>query len=150
MLAQGHGYPAAKRHLLVIPTGDPRIFRFIAAKRASRIGWEDDLTGEREYIRHFAHGDNGSIDWREADAVEVEKIKTIQRKQKDEDDLLRLVPPSPLEIFRPALIEQAKKNDIGENKTKRLVAILIEKGVLELAKKPRSGTKPAEFLRRAA
>jgi hypothetical protein len=53
-----------------------------------------------------------------------------------------------LEIFRPSLIEQARKNGIGENKARRLVAILIENGALEVVKKPRSGTKAAEFLRR--
>ena len=61
--------------LIIDPTTNPRVFRFIAAKRASRIGWEDEMTGEREYIRHFAHDDNGSIYWREADEKEVEKAK---------------------------------------------------------------------------
>jgi hypothetical protein len=84
----------------------------------------------------------------DAEPAEVAKLKTIQRKKKSEDDLLALVPPLPLEIFRPSLIEQARKNGIGENKARRLVAILIENGALEVVKKPRSGTKAAEFLRR--
>jgi hypothetical protein len=77
--------------LIIDPTGDPRTFRFIAAKRASRIGWEDDLTGVRQCVRHFAHGDGG-ICWRDADAIEIDNLKKIQRKQKSEDDLLQLVP----------------------------------------------------------
>jgi len=133
--------------LIIDPTEDPRIVRLIAAKRASRIGWEHDLTGERECVRHFAHGE-GRIYWREAEAVEVEKLKRIRRKQKSEDDLLKLVPPLPLEIFRLELIQKATQHNIGQNKAKSLVSILIEKGTLEVVKKPRSGTKPAEFLRR--
>ena len=58
--------------LIVDATSNPRVFRFIAAKRASRIGWVDDSTGERECVRHFAHGDDG-IYWREASGEEVEK-----------------------------------------------------------------------------
>ena len=135
--------------LIIDATEDPRIFRFIAAKRSQRIGWENDLTGEREYVRHFAHGEGG-IYWRNAEAVEIEKLKTIKRKRKTEDDLLKLVPPSPLEIFRPDLIQKATQHDIGQNKAKSLVSILIERGILEVVKKPRSGTKPAEFLRRTA
>jgi hypothetical protein len=135
--------------LIIDPTGDPRIFRFIAAKRASRIGWEDDLTGERECVRHFAHGDGG-IYWRDVEAIEIDNLKKIQRKQKSEDDLLQLVPLAPLEIFRPDLIQKATQHGIGQNKAKSLVAILIENGVLEVVKKPRSGTKPAEFLKRTA
>ena len=135
--------------LIIDPSEDPRIFRFIAAKRASRIGWEHDLTGERECVRYFAHGES-SIYWRDTEVAEIEKLKTIRRKQKSEDDLLKLVPPSPLEIFRPELIQKATQHDIGQNKAKTFVSILIEKGVLEVVKKPRSGTKPAEFLRRTA
>ena len=103
----------------------------------------------RECVRHFAHGDGG-IYWRDAEAIEIDNLKKIQRKQKSEDDLLQLVPLAPLEIFRPDLIQKATQHGIGQNKAKSLVAILIEKGVLKVVKKSRSGTKPAEFLRRAA
>ena len=86
----------------------------------------------------------------DAEAIEIDNLKKIKRKQKSEDDLLQLVPLAPLEIFRPDLIQKATQHGMGQNKAKSFVAILIEKGVLEVAKKPRSGTKPAEFLRRAA
>ena len=33
--------------LVIDPTTNPRVFRFVAAKRQSRIGWADEVTGER-------------------------------------------------------------------------------------------------------
>ena len=62
--------------LIIDVTEDPRIFRFIAAKRSQRIGWENDLTGG-----HFAHGEGG-IYWRNAESVEIEKLKTLKRKRR--------------------------------------------------------------------
>jgi hypothetical protein len=138
----------ARAILVMDSTDDRHVFRFIAAKRGSRIGWCNEFTRENEDLRRFAHGDNGSIYWREATADQLRKAESNQRKQKDEEDVLALVPPAPIEMFRPELIEQAKKKDIGENKAKRCVAILIEKGTLEVLKKPRSKTKPAEYVRR--
>jgi AAA domain len=136
--------------LVIDPTISPSIFRFIAAKRASRIGWRNEATGDSEFIRHFAHADNGTIFWRAASAEEVKEAQAKKGDQKLEEKILELVPPWPLELFRPEIVELAKrKHKIGENTTRRIVLILIEKGALQVIQKPRSGTKAAEFLRRA-
>jgi hypothetical protein len=136
--------------LIIDPTTNPRVFRFIAAKRASRIGWEDDITGEREYIRHFAHDDNGSIYWRDALEDEIQAAQKRGEDERTQERILSLIPPCPLELFRPEIVSLAKsKYNIGENATKRTVAILIENKTIEVIKKPRPRTKDAEYLRRA-
>jgi hypothetical protein len=38
---------------------------------------------------------------------------------------------------------------MGENKARRLLLILLEKGEAEIVREARSGTKPAEYVRRA-
>ena len=93
--------------LIIDPTTNPRVFRFIAAKRASRIGWVDDVSGEREYIRHFAHDNNGTIYWRDALGEEVENART--KGGDAQEKILELIPPSPLEIFRPEVVAVGQK-----------------------------------------
>ena len=134
--------------LIIDPTEDPHIFRFIAAKRASRIGWTDDLTGEREYIRHFAHGDNGSIYWREAMAEEIERAgKNGKRPRKT--DLLALV-PSEGTIEKNLLLAKAANAQpkIGNNKARQFLTELIADAVLFEWRIPRPRTNPAIHISR--
>jgi hypothetical protein len=138
----------ARPILVMDPTDNPNVFRFIAAKRASRIGWFNEFTQENEHIRHFAHGANGHICWHEATSDELKKLESAQRKKKDQEDLLALIPPLPLRIFRPDLVEEAQRKNIGENRARRLLLILLEKGEAEIVSEKRSGTKNAEYVQR--
>jgi hypothetical protein len=134
--------------LIIDPTEDPHIFRFIASKRASRIGWTDDLTGEREYMRHFAHGDNGSIYWREAMAEEIERAgKNGKRPRKT--DLLTLV-PSEGAIEKNLLLAKAANAQpkIGNNKARQFLTELIADAALFEWRIPRPRTNPAIHISR--
>ena len=134
--------------LIIDSTEDPHVFRFIAAKRASRIGWEDELTGEREYIRHFAHGDNGSIYWREAMAEEIERAgKNGKRPRKT--DLLALVPCEGA-IEKNLLLAKAASAQpkIGNNKARQFLTELIADGALFEWRIPRPRTNPAVHISR--
>ena len=110
-----------------------------------RIGWENEFTGEPEIVRFFGHDTSGSIFWVEADERDVGTEKGGERA---EEKIWELIPPAPIELFRPEIVMLAKKKGIGENTARTAVAILIEKGALEVIKKPRPGTKDAEYLRR--
>ena len=124
--------------LVIDSTDNPRVFRFIAAKRASRIGWLDDLTGEREHIRHFAHGDNGSIFWREALDAEVKQTGEPCKQAKD---LLALIPTEGA-ISKNVLLSRVSSLGIGQVKAKGFLAELISEKTLFEWRVPRPRTNP--------
>ena len=95
----------ARAALIIDPTQNSQVFKFIAAKRASRIGWFDEVSLEREFVRHFAHGDNGQIFWRDALAEEAQNAKDAPRKALD---VLALVPEEG-SISKNALLSKALK-----------------------------------------
>jgi hypothetical protein len=77
---------AVRAMIVIDPTDDPAIYRFIAAKRGTRIGWTDDL-GEPVTMRVFKHAKKGRLLWTEATEQEVaevhrqEKLKKAGRKR---------------------------------------------------------------------
>ena len=105
---------------IIDSTDNPRVFRFIAAKRAARIGWVNDLTGEREDIRYFAHGDNGSIYWREA---QDDELKQAGKAPKQPEDLMPLIPIEG-SIPKPTLLSRLPEVGIGQVKGKGFLATL--------------------------
>jgi AAA domain len=60
----------ARAALVIDPTDQPHVFRFIAAKRGSRIGWAND-EGDSIVIRHFNHSQSGSIFWQQTDETQI-------------------------------------------------------------------------------
>jgi len=60
----------ARAALVIDPSDDPHIFRFIAAKRGSRIGWASD-NGDSVTIRHFSHSGSSSIYWQETEEIDI-------------------------------------------------------------------------------
>jgi AAA domain len=124
--------------LIIDPTDDPRIFRFIAAKRASRIGWQNELTGEREFIRHFGHANNGSIFWREALEDEVKQAGKAQKQAKD---LLLLIPEAG-SIAKSVLLSRLSEIGIGQGKGKGFLAELVSQGAAFEWRVPRPRTNP--------
>jgi AAA domain-containing protein len=124
--------------LVIDSTDNPRVFRFIAAKRGSRIGWLDDLTGKRERIRHFAHEDNGSIFWREALEDEVKQAGKAHKQAKD---LLTLVPQEG-SVAKAVLLSRLPEIGIGQVKGKGFLAELISEGAAFEWLVPRPRTNP--------
>ena len=66
-----------------------RLFKFIAAKRGSRIGSADDISGDRETSRYFAHSIGSNMFWRDAEQTAVTAAKNEPSKR---DDILALIP----------------------------------------------------------
>ena len=114
--------------LVIDATTNPQVFKFIAAKRASRIGWVDDFTGEREFVRYFAHGGDGKICWHDASEEEAQSAKDAPRKALD---VLALVPENG-SISKNALLSKAGDlaPPIGVNKARGFIAQLVGDGLL--------------------
>jgi hypothetical protein len=124
--------------LIIDPTSNPNVFKFIAAKRASRIGWQNDLSGEREFIRHFAHAD-GSIFWREALDAEVKQTGEPRKQAKD---LLALIPNEGAIPKIVLLSRVSPELGIGQVKAKGFLAELISGNTLFEWRIPRPRTGP--------
>jgi hypothetical protein len=77
---------AARAAIVVDPTDNPVVFKFVAAKRSSRIGWMDNL-GQPTWIRYFKYKSvSGVIDWVDADESEIKKVKAKERARAQEKD----------------------------------------------------------------
>jgi hypothetical protein len=125
----------ARAILVIDPTHDPRTFKFIAAKRGGRIGWEDTETGQRESIRHYCHSAQDEvIAWvraNQSDLLRVEQAKPagVRRKPPTPDEIMDLV-PADVPIPKNELIVKAKTVRIGLHSARALLASLVEAGRL--------------------
>ena len=112
------------------------MFRFIAAKRAYRIGWTDD-NDQSTMFRYFKHArEHGIIFWADASEDEVAVMDT----PKNSMDLIDLVPPTE-SISKDELIAKAKIVGIGMNKCRKFINKLVEERSLFLWKIDRPGTR---------
>jgi len=134
----------ARAVLVIESEPDERgLFRFIAAKRGSRIGWHDQY-GQRVYERHFRHAREGcGIFWEEADPP-----PDSRRRKASKEDILNLVPEED-PIRKDALISKARSNGIpNEKRIGGFIAELESDGQLFTWEKKRSGTRPQILLAR--
>ncbi len=123
---------AARATIGIEPTSTEGVFRFIAGKRGERIGWESRET-------FWAHSKNGTL-WIPASREEIAVAKS-KTKQSEADifDLVPTVDP----ISQEALVEKAAaKKNIGRDRCRRFVAILLDQEKIFEHSIPRSGKKP--------
>jgi hypothetical protein len=115
------------RSILIVDSckDDKHTFKFIAAKRGSRIGWADGA-GDPVDAMFFRHSRKpGIILWEQADEVYASSIA----KPRAKDDILHLVPlDKPME--KKALISKAQTFGIGLNKANGWIAELVDDGKL--------------------
>ncbi len=136
------------RAIIVIDAVDAKagLYRFIAAKRGYRTGWEDPV-GVRVFERCFKHArEPGVIRWDEADSGEV-AAATSKKAQKTPDDLLALVPADGT-IEKAMLLALASQAGIGENKARGFIKLLVDQNRLEESQDPRPGKKGVSMLAR--
>ncbi len=124
----------ARAVLVVDPTETHGVFRFIAAKRGQRIGWD----GFEQYWAWSR--DDGKLLWVSADRDQIALAKENAKSQPD--DLLNLIPVLD-PISQDRLYQVASKKGIGEKKIRRFLKILEEEGKIHRHKLPRDGTKAA-------
>lgn len=130
----------ARAMLVIDPSKEDGKFRFIAAKRGSRIGWKSSK-GENELKRWFKHS-SGGICWEEAEEP------LGGSSQYTEDNLYDLMPFGvcmPKDVF----IETAKAAaGMPKSRVNSLLSQLLFTGRLVEDKLPRSGTNPQKIIRR--
>jgi hypothetical protein len=124
----------ARAYLVIEPTDTHVVFRFIAAKRGQRIGWD----GSEQFWAHSR--DDGKLLWVPADRDQIALAK--QAAQKAPDDLLTLIPKLD-PISHEQLTENAKARGLGRDKTRAFVNILIDQRKVFAWKIPRPGAKSA-------
>jgi AAA domain len=137
----------ARGVLVLDPTSARGVFKLIATKRGSRIGWRngyDDLATER----YFAWADHGSIFWNDATD---EQIQTAETKDSEvsKEDLLRLVPPDEL-VFKDDVVTRAKSElKIGRDRARSFIDALVAAEKLIIHEKRRSNARAEIWLARA-
>jgi AAA domain-containing protein len=107
----------ARAALIIDPTEDSKMYRFIAAKRGSRIGWANDF-GDSVAIRHFSHSQSKDIFWRDVEETEV-PLQSRQangqfQAQFTGDDILKFM--SAIDAEATDAIRSAVSKEIGMSK----------------------------------
>jgi AAA domain len=120
--------------LIMAPTKVRGTYKFIAAKRSEKIGWEPEVE------RYFSHSKDGQghMLWVPSTPEQVAAAKPS--RQKDETDILpfisRIDPTPQSEIFA-----KAKAIQIGRDKTRKFLKDLCEDGRIEKLDIPHQGRK---------
>lgn len=125
----------ARAVLVVDPTNMPGVYRFIAAKRGQRLGWQ---TGEQ----YYAHSRDGKLIWVPANCDEISCV--AKPGPKKPDDLLPLIPVvDPISQEKLFLTATAPPHKIGQNKVRDFLKILLEDNQIAERQIPRAGKKSA-------
>lgn len=124
----------ARAILVIAPTDAPGTYRFIAAKRFEKIGWQ-----QREYW--FAHSiEDEKILWVPASADQI----ACGRKGKNAGpkDMLTVIPildPTPIQ---KVIVAAKEKLEFGEKKVRNYLKVLIADGEVFEHSFPRPRTNP--------
>lgn len=133
----------ARAILVIDPTYAPRTFKWIAAKRGSRIGWSDE-DGQPAIERLFSHA-VGTICWHDAtneDIDQVESAKPMGSKRRPTKEALQALVPKNGAIPKNALISLARNNGIGCNAARGFISELVSSRDLFEWKIARPRTNP--------
>jgi len=124
----------ARAVLIIAPTSLPGTYKFIAAKRFEKIGWQ-----QREYW--FSHSvQNDFMLWVPANNDQISNAKN--KEDTSPDDLLSLIPPLD-HITQAKLIVAAKKKlGIGEKKTFLFTNVLLNDDKILKIELPRPNSRP--------
>jgi hypothetical protein len=70
----------ARAILVIDSTDDEEVFRFIAAKRGTRIGWVDDM-GQQTREKYFRYSGGKVIGWEEASPEDIQEARRAQQER---------------------------------------------------------------------
>lgn len=140
----------ARGMVVIVPQEcDPKLFRFVAAKRSQKIGWGDSE-------RYFTHSSDGHSVWGIPTKEQVQnaaKAKTKAKKAKYtwQEVINKIL--SPIDgIDMDQWIVRAKEMpfEIGANRARQILSVGREEGLVSVEIIPRSGTNPKELFRKAS
>jgi len=125
----------ARAIIAIEPCKKDGVYKFIAAKRGSRIGWRNPDSDEKELVRWFKWA-TGSICWEAAEPCEAEPSDEAEVK-----DLLEVIPFEP-GIEKKILKDNANKlQKIPFRKFEVLIEKALEEKLIEIRKEPRDGAR---------
>lgn len=138
----------ARAVLVIEPTANPHVFRFIAAKRGRRTGWEDEA-GNTVYERVFCHS-GGSIAWREATAEEAAGIRQKGGAAMPTDEELLAHVPITGAVAKDVLLSKWNSMGVGEKKCRTKLNVFLSENpaVVFEHRERRSGTRPRVLISR--
>lgn len=126
----------ARAIIAIEPCKKDGVYKFIAAKRGSRIGWRNPNSDEKELVRWFKWA-TGSICWETAEPCEAEPSDEAEVK-----DLLEVIPFEP-GIEKKILKDNANKlQKIPFRKFEVLIEKALEEQLIEIRKEQRDGARP--------
>jgi AAA domain len=110
----------ARGVLIMVPTATPGTYKFIAAKRFEKIGWQD-----REYW--FSHSlENGKFLWVPSTQAQIAAAQT--GRQATPEAIFRLIPALDPIIQEKLWVLAKGKLQIGEKTARNLVKVLLHDG----------------------
>lgn len=136
----------ARAVLVIEPTANPHAFRFIAAKRGRRTGWQDEA-GNTVYERVFCHSE-GSIAWREATPEEAAGIRKKGEAAMPTDEELLAHVPTTGTVAKDVLLAKWNQMGVGEKKCRAKLNLLVHDRALHEHQERRSGTRPRVLIGR--
>lgn len=145
----------ARAILVIDPTHDPRVFKFIGAKRGRRLQWAD-ADGEPEIERFYSHAPGSAMFWTASSDEEVTRMESKKPKTGGNapsaatpEDVMALVPLEGC-ISRDEILDAASSREpkIGVVKCKSLINVLIEQDRLHVWIVKRPNVRPSRPLSR--
>jgi hypothetical protein len=130
--------------VVIDPTYTQGVFKFILAKRGSRIFWFDPAGG-RVFFKYFRHAADGRICWELATQEDIEKAGASLRKSSSriltEGEVIELIPEEG-SIAKNQLVSLCRTNGASNLGARDLVQRMIEDGRIHEWRVPRPGTNP--------
>jgi hypothetical protein len=126
----------ARAILVIAPSETPGTYRFIAAKRFEKIGWQ-----EREYW--FAHSiENGKMLWVPASREQIASGR--KGRNATPEDLLTVIPLIDPVVIDKIILDAKTKLKLGENRTRQFLKVLVagNKVFQHLIPRPRTNPEP--------
>jgi hypothetical protein len=124
----------ARGIIVIDPTGVEGVYGLICPKHGKRIGWA-------EIWQYWAHNEDGHLFWSPASDTQTAKARKVVQTR---EAILSLIPRQDTEpITQAKLFNDAKeKFNIGVNKARDMMSILVREGAVERHNLLRKGTRP--------
>jgi hypothetical protein len=141
----------ARGMIVIVPQKcDPKLFKFVAAKRGDKIGWGDSE-------RYFTHSSSGVSCWEHASKEQIkkaEKDKAAKDKAANlswQEVIERILSPiDPIDIDQWLVKTKAHPFKIGENRARSILNAGVAEGIVTVEEVPRHNTRPKELYRKAS
>jgi hypothetical protein len=129
----------ARAILIIVPTPVQGTYKFIAAKRGEKLGWQD----RTQWWCHSV--ENGKFLWIPATQAQIDaaKVKKNASQKISPDDVLKLIPVIDPILQAELYLKAEQKFKVSEKTIRRCCEILLQNRRIFEHKMPRPPKKPA-------